>query len=78
VVAELYEEMKAMRIDGECVGQVRRRCGLLRCTVLYFICDDEGKRDNFTPNVYLRSILATIRAWSLDVYSFAVRERISV
>jgi hypothetical protein len=32
----------------------------------------------FTPNVYLRSTLATIRAWSLDVYSFAVREHISV
>jgi hypothetical protein len=32
----------------------------------------------FTPNVYLRSALATIRAWSLDVYSLAARERSSV
>jgi len=47
VVAELYEEMKAMLIDGECVGLDSRWCGLLRCTVLYFICNGERKRDTF-------------------------------
>ena len=32
----------------------------------------------FISNVCLRSTLATVRAWSLGVYSFAVRKRISV
>jgi len=39
--------MKAMLIDGECAGPDRRRCGLPRCTVLYFICNGEEKRDTF-------------------------------
>jgi hypothetical protein len=65
-------------IDGECVVPDRRRCGLLRCTVLHLFVTVRESVTLFPPVVYLRSTLATVRAWSLDVYLFAVREAISV
>jgi len=50
-------------------------CDVLSC--ISFVTMKENAA-LFTPNVYVWSSLATIRVWSLDVYSFAVRERISV
>jgi len=72
VVTELYEEMKAMLIDDECVGPDRRRCGLLRCTVLYFICNDEEKRDTFhskcVPVVYFGNYSCLVAGFSINYH----------
>lgn len=50
-------------------------CDVLSC--ISFVTAKENAT-LFTPDVYLRNTLATIRAWSLDVYAFAARERISL
>jgi hypothetical protein len=72
VVAKRYEEMKAILIDGECVGANRRRCGLLRCTFLYFLCNCEGNRDTF------RSMCVPAEYFGNYSCLVAVRERVSV
>jgi hypothetical protein len=65
VVAKRYEEMKAILIDGECVGA--KGDGVAYCDVpscISFVTAKENAT-HFVPCVYLRSTLATVRAWSL-------------